>query len=194
MALEEEEEDRVCVNQDVTSWTESVPEILKCLLAGSSNGVVKTTGGDPHSLGLTVITDDLERAKKRRFMIYICGGYKGKRASVSVRACGLVSVYVSTTIQSPHTDTVVERSALMETVFPRLYLYCKQRGYDFRMVDLRWGVGDPVSDRHDTAALHVEALTQCQETPGPNFIVRYLSSLICFYSNHFSLPFYLSFH
>eukprot|EP00063_Salmo_salar_P087124 XP_014061959.1 PREDICTED: uncharacterized protein LOC106608527 isoform X2 [Salmo salar] len=144
VALEEEEEDRVCVNQDVTSWTESVPEILKCLLAGSSNGVVKTTGGDPHSLGLTVITDDLERAKKRRFMIYICGGYK---------------------------DTVVERSALMETVFPRLYLYCKQRGYDFRMVDLRWGVGDPVSDRHDTAALHVEALTQCQETPGPNFIL-----------------------
>ena len=77
----------------------------------------------------------------------------------------------------------------METVFPRLYLYCKQRGYDFRMVDLRWGVGDPVSDRHDTAELHVEALAQCQETLGPNFIVRYLSSLICFYSNNFSLPF-----
>ncbi|XP_064878055.1 uncharacterized protein LOC115117676 [Oncorhynchus nerka] len=144
VALEEEEEDRVCVNQDVTTWAESVPEIVKCLLAGSSNGVVKTTGGDPHSLGLTVITDDLERAKKRRFMIYICGGYK---------------------------DTVAERSALMETVFPRLYLYCKQRGYDFRMVDLRLGVGDPVSDRHDTAELHVEALAQCQETLGPNFIL-----------------------
>lgn len=92
MALEEEEEDRVCVNQDVTTWAESVPEIVKCLLAGSSNGVVKTTGGDPHSLGLTVITDDLERAKKRRFMIYICGGYKGERASVSVHVCS--SLYV----------------------------------------------------------------------------------------------------
>ncbi|KAK6323042.1 hypothetical protein J4Q44_G00053810 [Coregonus suidteri] len=149
---EEEEEDRVCANQDVTSWTESVSEMVKCLSDGSSNGVVKrkedntcsATGGEPHSLGLTVVTDDLEGAKKRRFMVYICGGYK---------------------------DTVAERSVLMESVFPRMYLYCKQRGYDFRMVDLRWGVGDPVSDRHDTAELHVEALTQCQKTLGPNFIL-----------------------
>lgn len=70
-------------------------------------------------------------------------------------------------------DTVAERSALMEIVYPRLYLYCKQRGYDFRMVDLRWGVGTPVAERHDTVELHVENLLRCQETQGPNFIVRY---------------------
>lgn len=69
-------------------------------------------------------------------------------------------------------DTVAERSALMENVYPRLYLYCKQRGYDFRMVDLRSGVQTPVSERHDTVELHVETLKQCQKTQGPNFIVR----------------------
>lgn len=70
-------------------------------------------------------------------------------------------------------DTVAERSALMEKVYPRLYLYCKQRGYDFRMVDLRWGVGTPVAEQNDTVKLHVENLQRCQKTQGPNLIVRY---------------------
>lgn len=70
-------------------------------------------------------------------------------------------------------DTVAERNALMQNVYPRLYLYCKQRGYDFRMVDLRWGVGDPVAEHHDTVELHMENLQRCQETQGPNFVVRY---------------------
>ena len=69
-------------------------------------------------------------------------------------------------------DTVAERSALMDNVYPRLYLYCKQRGYDFRMVDLRRGVGNPVAEHHDTVELHVENLQQCQGTQGPNFVVR----------------------
>ncbi|XP_076581752.1 uncharacterized protein LOC143317485 [Chaetodon auriga] len=96
-------------------------------------------------------TDEVQRneappslVEEKRFMVYICGGYK---------------------------DTVAERGALMENVYPRLYLYCKQRGYDFRMVDLRLGVGTPVSERHDTVELHVETLRQCQKTRGPNFIV-----------------------
>lgn len=70
-------------------------------------------------------------------------------------------------------DTVAERSALMEKVYPRLYLYCKQRGYDFRMVDLRGGVGTPVAEQNDTVKLHVENLQRCQKTQGPNLIVRY---------------------
>ncbi|XP_034712568.1 uncharacterized protein LOC117934738 isoform X2 [Etheostoma cragini] len=82
--------------------------------------------------------------EEKRFMVYICGGYK---------------------------DTVAERSALMENVYPRLYLYCKQRGYDFSMVDLRLGVGSPVAERHNTVELHVENLQRCQKTPGPNFIL-----------------------
>ncbi|KAG9274177.1 hypothetical protein AMEX_G11074 [Astyanax mexicanus] len=89
-------------------------------------------------------TDRLCHIKQRRFMIYLCGGYL---------------------------DTVAERSALMERVYPQLYLYCKQRGYDFRMVDLRRGVTDPISDHNDSAELHIELLKKCQETEGPSFFM-----------------------
>uniref|UniRef100_A0A8C6TL99 Uncharacterized protein n=1 Tax=Neogobius melanostomus TaxID=47308 RepID=A0A8C6TL99_9GOBI len=68
--------------------------------------------------------------------------------------------------------SVAERSALMEDVYPRLYLYCKQRGCDFRMIDLRSGVGNPISDHHDTVRLHLDTLKKCQETQSSGFYVR----------------------
>ncbi|KAG5260928.1 hypothetical protein AALO_G00298090 [Alosa alosa] len=83
-------------------------------------------------------------AKQRRFMVYICGGYR---------------------------DTVTERQALRENVYPRLYLYCKQRGYDFKMVDLRLGVPDPITEQNDSVELHLETLRECQETEAANFFV-----------------------
>ncbi|KAJ8269670.1 hypothetical protein COCON_G00122770 [Conger conger] len=83
-------------------------------------------------------------AKKKRFMVYICGGYK---------------------------DTVTERTALMEKAYPPLYVYCKQRGYDLGMVDLRRGVQDAVTDRNDAAALHVETLQECQDSQGHCFFL-----------------------
>ncbi|KAG7330095.1 hypothetical protein KOW79_006317 [Hemibagrus wyckioides] len=59
----------------------------------------------------------------------------------------------------------------MESVYPQLYLYCKQRGYDFRMIDLRRGVEDPVTDHHESVELHLEMLKRCQETEGPSFFL-----------------------
>ncbi|KAK6493133.1 hypothetical protein HHUSO_G2632 [Huso huso] len=82
--------------------------------------------------------------KKKRFMIYVCGGYS---------------------------DTVPERNTLMEKVYPQLYDYCKQRGYDFRLVDPRWGVQDGTSNSHTTATLHLEMLRQCKDSEGPNFFL-----------------------
>ncbi|KAJ8416550.1 hypothetical protein AAFF_G00358380 [Aldrovandia affinis] len=118
--------------------------------ASCSNRVNACVGGGPHSHGCTI--RDIIRgnvtlpccARKKRFMIYICGGYK---------------------------DTVAERTALMEEAYPQLYLFCKQRGHDLRMVDLRQGVEDPVTDRNEAVVLHVETLQECQETQGPNFFL-----------------------
>lgn len=66
---------------------------------------------------------------------------------------------------------MTERQALRENVYPQLYMYCKQRGYDFKMVDLRLGVSDPISEQNDSVELHLDALRECQETEAANFFV-----------------------
>lgn len=78
----------------------------------------------------------------------------------------------------------------MDSVYPQLYLYCKQRGYDFRMIDLRRGVEDPVTDHHDSVELHLEMLKMCQETEGPNFFVSVSEELFMIESNYERIPFF----
>uniref|UniRef100_A0A3B3ZLF9 Uncharacterized protein n=1 Tax=Periophthalmus magnuspinnatus TaxID=409849 RepID=A0A3B3ZLF9_9GOBI len=50
-------------------------------------------------------------------------------------------------------------------------IYSCQRGYDFRMIDLRCGVGNPISEHHDTVRLHLDTLKKCQETQCSGFFV-----------------------
>uniref|UniRef100_H3AUK9 Nephrocystin 3-like N-terminal domain-containing protein n=1 Tax=Latimeria chalumnae TaxID=7897 RepID=H3AUK9_LATCH len=72
-------------------------------------------------------------------------------------------------------DTEPERHALIEKVYPSLYRFCKEKGYEFRMFDLRWGVKDGVSNSNNLMALHLETLKQCQESEGLNFVVIIVS-------------------
>ena len=69
-------------------------------------------------------------------------------------------------------DTFEERNTLMEKVYPRLKSYCQERGYDFQVVDMRWGVRDESTDDHMTTELCMRELRACQKlSTGPNFIV-----------------------
>ena len=75
-------------------------------------------------------------------------------------------------------DTKVERNALMERVYPELKEFCQQRGYEWQVVDMRWGVRDEATDDHMTSELCMRELANCQKySTGPNFIVSKQSNL-----------------
>ena len=67
----------------------------------------------------------------------------------------------------------------MEKIYPKLKEYCQSIGYDFQVVDMRWGVRDEATDDHMTSELCMRELRACQRlSTGPNFIV----SSVVFYS------------
>ena len=74
-------------------------------------------------------------------------------------------------------DTQAERNSLMEHVYPKLREYCRERGYDFQVVDMRWGVRDEATDDHMTSELCMRELRKCQKfSTGPNFIVSFYNN------------------
>ena len=69
-------------------------------------------------------------------------------------------------------DTSNERNTLMMKVYPKLKEYCQSVGYDFQVVDMRWGVRDEATADHMTSELCMRELKLCQEiSTGPSFIV-----------------------
>ncbi len=85
-------------------------------------------------------------------------------------------------------DTFVERNNLMEKVYPKLKKYCQSVGYDFQVVDMRWGVRDEATDDHMTSELCMRELRACQKlSTGPNFIVS-LFYVVCYSTSHMLFP------
>ena len=67
----------------------------------------------------------------------------------------------------------------MKDVYPSLRTYCQQRGLEFQVVDMRWGVRDEFTADHKASELCMQEIKNCQRlTPGPNFVVRYKICLI----------------
>ncbi|XP_070554535.1 NACHT domain- and WD repeat-containing protein 1-like [Ptychodera flava] len=79
----------------------------------------------------------------------------------------VVRIFTSSTF----TDTVHERNALMERVYPRLKKFCQERGYEFQVVDMRWGIRDEATDDHMGTELCLREIEACQKlSSGPNFV------------------------
>ena len=61
----------------------------------------------------------------------------------------------------------------MENIYPKLKEYCRERGLEFQVVDMRWGVRDESTDDHKTADLCMQEIDNCQRLSlGPNFVVN----------------------
>lgn len=70
------------------------------------------------------------------------------------------------------TDTETERTALMETVFPKLREYAATRGVELHVVDPHWGIWDPKLEDERTSDLRKAEIDRCQRlSNGPNFVV-----------------------
>lgn len=76
-----------------------------------------------------------------------------------------------------YVDSVEERNALMNVVYPQLKSFCYQFGYHFHMVDLYWGKVHAMKEYSISFDAHhlkktINEIKLCQElSNGPSFIV-----------------------
>ena len=94
---EEKVKEQVGVWKTFDSWNQSVTGSGKPPPDGSSTGHAINTEEYPTERGphaSHTVSDDLKGevvppfcAKKRRFMVYICGGYKGKDLTTNAKEC-----------------------------------------------------------------------------------------------------------
>ena len=69
------------------------------------------------------------------------------------------------------TDFKAERNMLPRLAYPKLQQYCSQKGLDFQVVDMRWGVTDDVINDHQVSRLCINEIVTCQQIScGPNFV------------------------
>ncbi|KAL3864387.1 hypothetical protein ACJMK2_006074 [Sinanodonta woodiana] len=79
----------------------------------------------------------------------------------------IVRIFTSSTF----TDTTNERNYLMEHAYPQLKSLCQQLGYEFQVVDMRWGIRDEAMDDQMGMELCLKELGLCQKlSTGPNFV------------------------
>ena len=65
-----------------------------------------------------------------------------------------------------------ERNHLAKVAYPQLQDYCQALGFDFQVVDMRWGVTNDATNEHITTKLCLQEISNCQRVSvGPSFVV-----------------------
>ncbi|XP_070559643.1 NACHT domain- and WD repeat-containing protein 1-like [Ptychodera flava] len=79
----------------------------------------------------------------------------------------IVRIFISSTFG----DVVAERNILLQKAYPSLQQWCQRRGFDFQVVDMRWGVRSESAVDHSITALCLREIQTCQQiSAGPNFV------------------------
>lgn len=74
-------------------------------------------------------------------------------------------------ISSTFSDFQRERSVLQTEVFPRIKEYCRELGFTFQPIDLRWGVSQEAQLDQKTLELCLNEVMTCKLYPDPNFLI-----------------------
>ena len=75
-------------------------------------------------------------------------------------------------ISSTFIDMDVERQLIQREVVPQVKEYCMARGWQFEVVDLRWGVSAEAAAHHRTMRICLNELQHCRDvSPKPNFLL-----------------------
>jgi len=99
-------------------------------------------------------------------------------------------------VSSTFSDLKAERNAIHNNVFPRLRERCIQHGYQFQLLDLRWGISEKAKSYHLTMPICLEEIKRCRRIspdlfflilignrygwrPAPTRIPAYLFEEIC---------------
>ena len=90
------------------------------------------------------------------------------QTSSPVRHFPVIRLFVNATFS----DLVEERNTLAKDVWPKLEAYCRQRGFTFQAIDLRWGGPSEAGLDHRTMQICFEELRRAQEASAePNFLI-----------------------
>ncbi len=74
-------------------------------------------------------------------------------------------------VSSTFADFKVERQILQERVFPKIDEHCKNKGFQFHPIDLRWGINAEAQANQKTLELCLNEVRSCRQYPCPNFII-----------------------
>ncbi|XP_064634336.1 uncharacterized protein LOC135492092 isoform X2 [Lineus longissimus] len=83
----------------------------------------------------------------------------------------ILRIYVS----SAFTDSIGERSRLIQKAYPDLKEYCSSRGYELHIMDLHWGVTSWQTDDHTGPDKAMQVLEKCTEGARTISFVTFLS-------------------
>jgi hypothetical protein len=74
-------------------------------------------------------------------------------------------------LSSTFTDTASERNLLIADVVPYLQQYARKYNFDFRLVEMRWGIRAEASSAHQTSEICMAELERCQrESQGFSYV------------------------
>lgn len=75
-------------------------------------------------------------------------------------------------ISSTFSDFLSERNLLNDEIFPVVDEYCQNRGYNFQLIDLRWGINTESALNQKTISICLDEVERCTTlSPRPNFLV-----------------------